>query len=359
VNRTFIHFIATAIVLGAIAAKAPQPVSDDRGVYIDIGRQVPLADCYNLHCGRFLVAAIIEDLPGPSLPKWKLYAVLANAGAAVAVGHFAVSVGLSEESWPFAVWLSALGSGSLYSLFDCYTSDPLMYLMGPLLSILLLRGRILRAGLFSAATVFAKEFAAVPLWIFAVVHAFQRNWHQARQTLLAAMTVTLIWMTEQAVLFALYDYGYGSIKSTDVWHGGYLAFWLRSVGVINGIKYLFIAFGALYILFPLGWIRSPRLLRLIAVAAVPAVCAFMFVQQPERALWNYHFIVIPIAVAALNTLPGWAGWLYVASFGVTNLRFGAQLQTSYAGRLSIVLTVVLAAVALWRGAGAWRINAER
>ena len=34
-----------------------------------------------------------------------------------------------------ASWISALGSGSLYSLFDSYTSDPLMYLIGPLVAI--------------------------------------------------------------------------------------------------------------------------------------------------------------------------------------------------------------------------------
>jgi hypothetical protein len=348
VKRALIHFSGIAILLAVIAAGAPPPVSDDRGVYVDIGRQLPLPDCSNLHCARFLVATVVEHLPGPSLFKWKAYAVLANAGAAVAVGQFSLAVGLSEESWALAAWLSALGSGSLYTLFDCYTSDPLMYLIGPALSIVLLKGNIFRAGLLSALAVFAKEFAAVPLWMFTIVAIFKRKWRQVREMLLSATTVTLLWLAEQAVLFAFYNYGYGTIRSTDIWHGGYFSFWMSSVGTIGAMKYLFIAFGALYLLLPVGWSCSPEQLRALALAAVPAVVVFVYVQQPERALWNYHFIVIPIAVAALGAVPAWASWLFVASFGVANLRFGAQMQTGYAGRLATVMTVLVALVVNWR-----------
>jgi len=62
VTRTAIRFLAIAVILGGIAAAAPHPISDDRGVYIDIGHQVPLPDCWNLHCGRFLIAAVLEHL---------------------------------------------------------------------------------------------------------------------------------------------------------------------------------------------------------------------------------------------------------------------------------------------------------
>jgi hypothetical protein len=350
VRRTVVHFLAIAVVLGGIAAAAPHPVSDDRGVYVDIGRQVPLPDCWNLHCGRVLVAAVLEHLPGPSLLKWKLYAVLANAGAAVAVGRFSVAVGLPERSWALATWISALGSGSLYSVFDCYTSDPLMYLMGPVLSVLLLHGRNLRAGLLSALTVFAKEFAAVPLWTFTIVAVLRRRWEQAQETLLLATTVTLVWLAEQTLLFALYNYGYGSNKSADILRGGYLALWISSVGAFGAVKYLFLTFGALYILLPLGFMRAPRQLRLVAIASVPAILAFVYVQQPERALWNFHFLAIPIAVAALINLPAWASWLFVASFGITNLRVGAQLQTSHLGRIATIVAIALAFAAVWRGA---------
>src|SRR4029079_12713911 len=125
------------------------------------------------------VAAALEPLPGPSVVKWKTYAVLANAAAAVAVRHFCLLLGLSVPAAVAASWISALGSGSLYSLFDSYTSDPLMYLIGPLVAIAVWQGRVGGAAVISGIGVFAKEFAAAPLWMFTIVAALERNWRLA------------------------------------------------------------------------------------------------------------------------------------------------------------------------------------
>ena len=84
---------------------------------------------------------MLERLPGSSIVKWKTYAVLANAIGAVAVWRFSLLLGLSSAAALGAMWLSALGAGTLYSLFDAYTPDPLMYMLGPLMSIWLWRGQ--------------------------------------------------------------------------------------------------------------------------------------------------------------------------------------------------------------------------
>jgi len=149
---------------------------------------------------------------------------------------------------------------------------------------------------------------------------------------------------------AIVGYGIrsGGSKSADVWRGGYLALWLSSVGAIGALKYFFLTFSALYILVPIGLIRSPRQLQLIAIASVPAIVALVYVQQPDRALWNFHFIVIPIAVVALTPVPAWVSWPFVVSFGIANLRIGAQLQTPYVGRLALLTAITLAFAVVWR-----------
>src|SRR4030095_7138300 len=86
-TRPGIRFLAIAAVLGAIAAIAGTPVAGDRDVYQKIGRQVFVLDCHDIHCSRLLPAPIIEHLPGPSLMKWRAYAVLTNAAAAIALGR--------------------------------------------------------------------------------------------------------------------------------------------------------------------------------------------------------------------------------------------------------------------------------
>ena len=39
-------------------------------------------------------------------------------------------------------YISALGFGSLYTLHDPYTSDPLIYLLGPAITVAALNGRV-------------------------------------------------------------------------------------------------------------------------------------------------------------------------------------------------------------------------
>ena len=344
-----------AAVLGAIAASTPTPPSDDRDTYQKVGRQVLIRNCPDFHCFRFLVAIVLEPLPGPSPVKWKAYAVLANAAAAVAVGHFCLLLGVSMPAAIAATWISALGSGSLYSLFDSYTSDPLMYLIGPLVAIAVWQERIGRAGLIGGIGVLAKEFAAAPLWIFSLMAAFERRWRSAWRLLAAAALVTLFWTTVQLALRLLLNYQSGPTASSNLAHGAFLALWLRNVGPVNAIKYLFITFGALYLLLPAGLAQS-RTNRLMALAALPAVAAFIYVQQPERALWNFHFIVIPIAMRVLQELPGWAMRAFAASFGVANLRFGAQLplRTAAQAALAVSVAIAVAAVVVW-----WSRRSER
>jgi hypothetical protein len=291
---------------------------------------------------------VLERLPGSSLVKWKTYAVIANAIGAIAIGRFCLLLGLSSTAALGATWLAALGAGTLYSLFDVYTSDPLMYMLGPLMAIWIWRGRYARAGAAGIIGIFAKEFAAAPLWIFMVFAALERRWQAALRLFFWASTVTLAWLATHASFMALLNYAYGSTASADLLHGGFLATWLRSVRVTGAATYLFTSFGALYLLWPLGLVRGSRELRLLALAAVPAVVAFVYVEQPERALWNFHFIALPLAAVILQSIPGWMTAVFVASFGIANLRWGAQLPVRGAARAALLVSLAIAAIAAFR-----------
>ena len=96
-TRAVGRFVAIAAVLGAIAAIAGTPAAGDRDVYQKIGRQLFVLDCHDIHCYRLLPAPIIEHLPGPSLVKWRAYAVLTNAAAAIALGRLCLVLGLSSR----------------------------------------------------------------------------------------------------------------------------------------------------------------------------------------------------------------------------------------------------------------------
>jgi len=116
---------------------------------------------------------------------------------------------------------------------------------------------------------------------------------------------------------------------------------------------MFNEFGALYVLSPLGLIFASRQLRLLVVASLPIALVLAYVQQPDRALWNLHFLVAPLAAIVLVRVPPIAAWATVVSYAIGNLRVGAQLPVAAIGRVaiagSVLLAVVCAAVAI-RGA---------
>ena len=341
------HFVAIAVVLGCVAAGAPAPsYATDRGTYETIGRQWILPDCGDLHCFRVLVAWILEHLPGPSLLKWKAYAVVANAAAAMALARLCGTLGLSRQAATYAAWLAALGFGSLFTLFDPYTSDPLMFFLGPALIDLLLRNQIAAAAAIAAVGVFAKEFAAAPLWILTIYTASARQWERCARVLFAAMSVTLVWIAFHLTLTLKYNNSYAASASADLLGGGYLRHWASYMSPRVAASAVFGEFGALFLLIPAGLWWGSQQLRRLAVAAIPALLALAYVQQPDRALWNFHFLAIPLSVIVLEELPSALIWLFIAAYGLANLRVGAQLPFVPSARFPIVVSVLLALTAI-------------
>lgn len=103
----------------------------------------------------------------------------------------------------------------------------------------------------------------------------------------------------------------------------------------------------MYLLLPIGLISAGRQLRMLAISSLPVVAVLLYIQQPERALWNFHFVAIPLAVLVLQQLPDWACWLFIVCFGISNLRFGAQLTMIPLGHVPLVISLIVAGVAVW------------
>jgi hypothetical protein len=353
----WLHLVAIAAVLGVTAALTPEPwYETDRATYQDIGRHVILQDCSSLHCSRIFVPSILESLPGPSIAKWKTYAVIFNTWAAAEVARFALSVALSPRAALFAMWLSAVGFGSLFTLFDPYSADPLMFALGPLLARWLVEQRYGIAGIVSAIGIFAKEFAAAPLWIAMGASIFARRWADAARTGAVAFAVTVLWMLLQAVLIIGFNNSYGGNPSADLLGGGYIHFWFQKLGLQAGLVALFTEYGPLHVLAPVGLVFAPAELRRIAIAAIPAAAAFLYVQQPDRALWNFHFVVTPLAASILVRVPVAISAAVLITFAAANLRLAAQLLFLPAARYALALSVLLACVA---AVLAWRTRADR
>ena len=336
------HFAALALCLGAIALASPLPQRvTDRDVYEATASHGVVYDCSDLQCFRVLVSWVLGPLPGPSLVKWKAYAVASNAAAGVAVFMLSLTLGLSRRAAWLASFGSAFGFGALYTLHDVYTSDPLMYFLGPFLTNAVLTGRFAMAGAIGAIGVMAKEFAAAPLFLVTAYFAVERRWLSAARALVAANAAFIVWLVLTLTLMLRFNYTYAGSASADLAGGGNLVGWMGRLSPRGIAAAMFNEFGALWLLAPVGFFLAPRNLRLLAVLAMPIAALFAYVQQPDRALWNMHFIVLPLAAVVLDRSPV-AGAITMAAFGVGNLRVGAQLPIAPVGRVALAGSVLLA-----------------
>jgi len=74
-----------------------------------------------------------------------------------------------------------------------------------------------------------------------------------------------------------------------------------------------------------GLWRAPRPLRLIAVASAPAAIAFSYVQQPDRAWWNFAFVLVPLTAPILADAAPALRWSFVAGYVLSNVHLGPLL----------------------------------
>lgn len=349
------HFAGVLATLALVAWLAPAPMPTDQAMMEKVGQGVIIPGCADLNCFRILVPAVVEAFPGSSLPRWRAYAVLANAAAAVATGRLALALGLAPRAVTLAIWLSALGAGSFSTVYHPFNADPFVLLLAPVTTLLLLRGRTYAAGALATVGVFAKEFAAAPLYVVAAAAALRRDWQMVRSRLSLAVGVTGVWVCWQLVLMVAFNYSYNENPSSRPLEGGYLKLWLQHVSPATAAFGLFGAFGALNLALPFGWLLSPRALKDLCLGAIPALLAFVYVATPERALWNFYFLAIPAAAIVLAHLPAALGWAFVAAYTLANLRIGGQISQVPASRYALAVSVGLAVVAVVRAMRAPRL----
>lgn len=356
------HFAGMVIVLAAVLRVVPDPHPTDEHNMQRIGQQLLIAGCDDLNCFRPLVPALVESFPGPVLERWRWYAVLGNAAGAVVAGELALAFGLTRSAALLTMWISAMGSGSMSTVYHPYTADSMMFVLCPLITLMLVRGRLAWAGALATLGIFAKEVAAAPLFIAAIAYGVQRQWRPAANALAVSIGVTAIWVGLQLALMRFFAYGYGPNPSIDLLGGGYLKYWLEHAGLRNATVALFVEFGAIYFLAAYGWLRAPARLRAFAIAAIPPALALSYVQIPDRALWNFYYLWVPLAAIVLASLPMLVGVIFTVMFGMANLRVAGQFMAVPPIRVPIAVTLLIAAVAIvvtWRSETSTRLSRRR
>ena len=338
--------VAMLAALAAIAWISPDPNRvTDRGTYEASAAQVIVPDCSDLQCFRVLVPWVLGRLPGSSIVRWKAYAVAANAAAAAGVWLLCVTLGFGGRAAGLAAALSAFGFGSLYTLHDPFTADPLMFALGPFMTSELVAGRLGIAAVAGVVGVLAKEFAAAPLYAFALDQVAARQWTPALGAFAAGNAAFLTWalLTLTLMIGFGYSWGWNGVGSADLTGGAALALWAGRQSLRGIVFAMFNEFGALYVLAPVGVALAPRRVRRLLVASLPIAVVFAYVQQPDRGLWNFHYLVTPLAALVLERVQPALAWSVIGLFAVGNLRVGAQLPIATIAHAAIAASVILAA----------------
>lgn len=334
-----------ALLLAAVCAVAyfaPAPNwPTDRDVYQGVAREWVVEECDELHCFRPLVPWLLGRIPGEPLVAWKTFAAICQVIAGLLMAAWAARWGASRTAARQVAWLTALGSGACYTLFDPHTPDPLMHALAPGLMLLIDRGRHSTAMAVSMIGVLAKEFAAVPLVLSAAWRASTRRYREAFDLGLRAAAVFALWVTWQVFARQALYYTTGDSR-TGLLTDSYLALWLSNLTPALVASVVAMVFGGAWLIWLAGIVAAPPEFRKLLLTSLPIVAVFNVVQQPDRALWNFAFLVMPIVALMLSRVPAVWGWLFVAAQLSLNVRFGAQLTFVPTARWSFAAAVVLA-----------------
>jgi hypothetical protein len=283
--------------------------------------------------------------------KWKAFAVVFDVAAAFAVFDLCLTFGLSQRVATTALSLTVFGFGSMFALWDPFNADPLMFYLGPAVTRWLLEERYARVALVTCVTVLAKEFVVMAVAMFGVWAAWTRQWRAARMAFLTAAVAFVLWGGFQLLLMRLFNYSYsgvGTAPATNLLSGSFLFLWLSLMPPRAALAAIVNEFGAVYLLIPFGWLSAPRTLKQLSVAAVPFAAFLAYVEQPDRALWNFHFLAFPLAAIVLEDLPAAARWTFVALYAIANARAGAQLGFAPPVTLTLAASGVIAVAAIVR-----------
>ena len=313
--------LAVAPTLAAIAWLAPSPwYLTERDIFQRLGREFFIQDCSSLHCTRVLMSWILEQLPGPSLLKWKVYAVAGGTIAAAGAASLARHLGLPVRVAQWSAWLVAFGSGVQITLFDPYGPDPFIYAATPWMLLWILQGRVWLAASIGTVGVFAKEFAAAPLWIGVAYALLARRRDLVWPCAAAAMAATSVWVMLQIALILRFNYSYGGNPSALVFEGGYITRWIQQLGPSQSLGALAVHVVPLVMLAWAAWRLAPRALQQLALASIPPLLVLVYVQQPDRAVWNFQAVLAPLGALQLASAALSSACLFMGGYIASNVR---------------------------------------
>jgi hypothetical protein len=329
----------------AAAALAPTQlgVTADRLGYEYVGQHGLASDCpHAIFCYRVLVPLVLEPWPLTPEVRWRLFAVLANAGAGFVVARLTARASPQPSAPILATVLAQTSFGFTFAIFDPFTPDPAVFLASALLGMAWLADRPVVALLIAGVSVFAKETVVLAASAVGVAAAFVRPPGWRVWAGMAALSWALV-LGFHLLMDRLLGWSEAGSGSADLLGGSWLGRWLTdpTLTVQARLFYAFIPFGFGWLFAVLGTRRAPDRLRGLAAGYLIVLPGLVYVQTVERALATAAFVVVPLAALFLAEVPTPFGLAAAIANGLLTSRVG--LSTGWLP--SVPILFALAAVA--------------
>lgn len=334
------------LALGVHAAAPAAPERSDRQEYEYAGRHGLEPNCgWSVYCYRVLVPVLLEQIPVGSERRWRGYQLAANtiAGSIVAVTTAGLANGLPAAA--IASILVQTSFGFTFTAYDPYTADPMVFVIAAAMAWCWMANRAFAALALGLVGVFAKETVALVSAATALAALVNRRRAGWRLWVAQAALVMLTLLAFHWIMDTYFGWGITKNAAARFSEGSWLAlWWANNPSLLRKLFFLFVPFGFAWLYAAAGYRSAPRDLRHLATGALLPFLALNYVQNPERALANTFFVIVPLATVALSRVPVSVG--LVAA--VTNGLFTAKVGTSTAWLpSSSYLLVPAAASAAW------------
>lgn len=338
--------LANFALAGILRSGVPeQPAFSDSDAYNYVARHGLGPDCgFSVYCYRVLVPMALAQLPGQPEARWRTAGFISVSLAGFVTALATATLTAAWQAPLLATVVAQMSFGFTYTSYDPYSPDPVVFFVAALLLLAWLRQRPWAAVGLSAIGVFVKETVAL-VAVSAGLAALVRRDARWRLWTAQGVTACAIILGFHWIMDTYAGWGISANVASKFSAGSWLAVWLENMDGPARIAFLlFTPFAFAWLYATIGFRVAPDRLRSLAVGALVPMLALNYVQNPERALANAFFVVVPLTAVFLSRVSPAAGFAAAITNGLLTAKVG--LSTAWLPSTRILLVPALAA-AVW------------
>ena len=341
--------LANFALAGVLRFGVPeQPINSDLPAYNYVGQHGLEPHCpYSLYCHRVLVPVVLAQFPGDPETRWRTSELILISLAGFVTALATATLTSAWHAPLLATLVAHLSFGFSFTGYDPYSPDPMVFLVAALLLLAWLREQPWAALGLSVIGVFGKETVALLAASTALAAIVDRD-ARWRFWIVQAILAGAILLGFHWIMDTFAGWSISVNRASEFTKGSWLAIWLENMDGPARIAFLlFTVFGFAWLYTVLGFRTAPARMRSLALGALVPMLALNYVQNPERALANSFFVVVPLTALFLSRASVGAGFAAAITNGLLTAKVGLSTVWLPTTRILVIPALVAAVWAVW------------